>query len=350
MELNSDIPLPQAAPMVAIVANIKSDTAQNTADAEAELDSIETVRAIGVALNRAGCRATLMIADKTLPERLAGEKPDFVFNIAEGIHGRTREAQVPALLDMLHIPYTGSDATTLCIALDKALAKRFLATYRIKTPSYLLLHPGMRKIPPAIQFPVIVKPNAEGSSKGIPDMCIARTREELDALLERNAALYHEDMLVESFVKGREFTVGLIGNEADVTVFSPMEIVYVRTPSDGFKVYSYTVKQDYKQYIQYECPASLDAPVEKRMKADAKKIFLALNCQDFCRIDFRLSEDGRDVYFIEANPLPGLAPDYSDYPMLAGFCGVPYDELIARILRAAIGRTGASLRLAGVEA
>ncbi|MPN51320.1 D-alanine--D-alanine ligase [bioreactor metagenome] len=86
------------------------------------------------------------------------------------------------------------------------------------------------------------------------------------------------------------------------------------------------------------------------MKADAKKIFLALNCQDFCRIDFRLSEDGRDVYFIEANPLPGLAPDYSDYPMLAGFCGVPYDELIARILRAAIGRTGASLRLAGVEA
>ncbi|NCB31174.1 MAG: D-alanine--D-alanine ligase, partial [Clostridia bacterium] len=201
MELNSDIPLPQAAPMVAIVANIKSDTAQNTADAEAELDSIETVRAIGGALNRAGCRATLMIADKTLPERLAGEKPDFVFNIAEGIHGRTREAQVPALLDMLHIPYTGSDATTLCIALDKALAKRFLATYRIKTPSYLLLHPGMRKIPPAIQFPVIVKPNAEGSSKGIPDMCIARTREELDALLERNAALYHEDMLVESFVK-----------------------------------------------------------------------------------------------------------------------------------------------------
>ncbi len=343
MELDSDVPLPQNAPFVAIVANIKTGAAHETTDAEAELDSIDTVRAIGRALNLAGCRAAFVSADRLLPERVAEEKPDFVFNIAEGIRGRAREAQVPALLDMLGVPYTGSDATTLCIALDKALTKRLLATYHIKTPPYALLHPTMRKLPHPIPYPVIVKPNAEGSSKGIPDACIARSPEALAALMERNAVLYGEDMLVEAFVGGREFTVGLLGNGKDVFVFPPMEIVYTQTPPTGFPVYSYTVKQDYTRYVRYECPAKLDAAVEKRMKEYARKVFCALNCQDFARVDLRLSEDGREVNFIEINPLPGLAPGYSDYPMLADFCGVPYDALIAKILRAAVLRTGAAL-------
>ena len=328
-----------------ITANIKTGAELETPDAEAELDSIDTVRAIGRGLNRAVCRAKLYTADRSLPVQLQSETPDFVFNIAEGIRGRGREAQVPALLDMLGIPYTGSDATTLCIALDKALTKRLLATYHVKTPPYFNIHPDTCKLPRALPYPIIVKPNAEGSSKGISDVCVAKNPEELSEILKRNARLYHEDMLAEAFIGGREFTVGLLGNGTQVKVFPPMEIVYKSTPADGCRVYSYSVKQDYTRFVSYECPARLESGVERKMLDAAKKIFLALNCRDFARVDFRLSEDGKDVYFIEINPLPGLAPGYSDYPMLADFCGMGYDELIAKIFRAAVLRTGAPISL-----
>lgn len=349
MELDSDVPLPAGAPLVGIVANIKTGASMELLDAEAELDSMDTVAAMGRALNLAGARAALYLADKTLPEQLLTNKPDFVFNIAEGLTGRSREAQIPALLDMLNIPYTGSDATTLCIALDKALTKRLLATYHIKTPPYQLVRPETSKISHALTYPVIVKPNAEGSSKGIPDACIAKTPEELHALITRNMSLYREDMLVESFVGGREFTVGLLGNGRELTAFSPMEIVYLRQPTGGYNVYNYTVKQDYTKYVRYDCPARIDPLVEKRMTDKARKIFSALNCRDFARIDFRLSPDEQDIHFIEINPLPGLAPGYSDYPMLAEFCGVPYEALICRILKAAVKRSGVSLGLKEAE-
>ncbi|MEG1524966.1 MAG: ATP-grasp domain-containing protein [Clostridia bacterium] len=341
---DSDIPLPKNALIVGIVYNLKKGIAAPTVDAEAELDSIDTVHAIKAALVRQGCRVVLLEADKNLPQKLSETKLDLVFNIAEGINGRDREAQVPALLDMLDIPYTGSDAATLCIALDKALTKRILATYHIKTPPYQLLHPGAPIKLQHVKYPVIVKPNAEGSSKGISDVSIARNAEELTALLTRNLDLYRTEMLVEGFVSGREFTVGIVGNGADTHVFSPMEIVYTRNTQGDYRVYSYTVKQDYTRYVRYECPAHISELAEQKMIRTAKKIYDTLACRDFARIDFRLSDDEREVHFIEINPLPGLAPGYSDFPMLAEFCGVSYDALIERILHAALQRTGAMNR------
>lgn len=329
---------------VGVVYNLKhADTSGSAAlDDQAEYDSMDTVLAIERALQRQGCRTVLLEADEELPEKLRKHRPNFVFNIAEGRGGRAREAQVPALLTLFDIPYTGSDETTLCIALDKALTKRLLATYRIPTPRYRVFEPGKPIPASGLRFPVIVKPNAEGSSKGIPDVCIAQNAAELKSLVEKSMSLYGGSVLAEEYIRGREFTVGLLGNGETVSVFPPMEILYHDTPVPGYNIYNYTVKQAYTKYVSYRCPAELSPELEQEITRLSKKVFLALGCRDFARVDFRLGEDGR-LYFIEINPLPGLAPHYSDYPMLAEFCGMEYDDLVGTVLRAGAARSGVSL-------
>jgi D-alanine-D-alanine ligase len=145
-------------------------------------------------------------------------------------------------------------------------------------------------------------------------------------------------MLVEEYIGGREFTVGIVGNGEDLRVFPPMEIVYLEKKNQ-FNIYSYNVKQNYKKLIRYDCPAALDADTEAEMMNTARKIYEILDCKDFARMDFRLSEDGL-LYFIEINPLPGLAPGYSDFPMLAEFNGVDYASLVRSILKSALKRHG----------
>ena len=331
--LDSD-PLPGL--HVGLTFNLKKGIAGESADSEAEFDQPETIDAIKNALQEAGCQVAMLEADLSLPEALRAQPLDIVFNIAEGHNGRGREAQVPALLNFFGIPFVGSDETTLCIALDKALTKRILATYGIKTPAGRLVPAGQFRLAGPVRFPAIVKPNAEGSSKGISDQAVVQDRTALQALLERNFQLYGQDMLVESFIEGREFPVGLLGNGPDLHVFRPMEVVWLQ-PGTRFAAYNYTVKQNWQQLVRYACPANLEPAAEARMVADARTIFNRLNCRDFARIDFRLDANGVP-WFIEINPLPGLAPGYSDYPMLAGFNGMAYPDLIRGILRAALQR------------
>ncbi|HPE16394.1 MAG TPA: ATP-grasp domain-containing protein [Oscillospiraceae bacterium] len=338
-ERDSEVPLAVPPLTVGILYNLKCGAAAAAPDAEAEFDSMDTVRAIQSALEEGGARTVLMEADASLPERLKDARIDVAFNIAEGIGGRGREAQVPALLALLGIPHTGSDETTLCLALDKALTKRILATYRVRMPRSVLVKCGETPRPGRLRYPVIVKPNAEGSSKGISDASVAETPKELRALLEKNFALYGADMLVEEYIEGREFTVGLLGNDSSLQVFEPMEIIYRRPTQGAYHVYSYPVKQNYRQYVDYACPASLSDAQRGEMKNTARRVFQVLGCRDFARADFRLAEDGR-LYFIEINPLPGLAPHYSDYPMLAEFCGVSHGDLVRAVLSAALARCG----------
>lgn len=343
MENQSD-EVPLAPIKVGVVFNLKHAELSRSAaaDDQAEYDSMDTVLAIERAIQRLGCRTVLMEADENLPEQLRQHRPDIIFNIAEGRGGRAREAQVPALLTLFNIPYTGSDETTLCIALDKALTKRLLATYRIPTPRYRVFEPGVPIRTGGLKFPVIVKPNAEGSSKGIQDVCIAETAAELKSLVEQNVSLYGGSVLAEEFVHGREFTVGLLGNGKSILAFPPMEIVYHDSPISGYNVYNYTVKKEYEKYVSYRCPAEITPELEETLIRLSKKAFLALGCRDFARADFRIDEQGR-VFFIEINPLPGLAPHYSDYPMLAEFCGVAYDDLVGSVLRAGAVRSGVCL-------
>ncbi len=339
---SEDVPLGRV--KIGITYNLKRAvfTPNQAPDAQAEFDSMDTVLAIQSAIEQHGLHTILLEADQDLPQKLAAEKPDFVFNIAEGTGGRAREAQVPALLNLFQIPFTGSDETALCLALDKALCKRLLATYHVPTPRYRAYSPGAPIHTAGLRYPVIIKPNAEGSSKGIPDICIATNARELHALVQKNFSLYGSDVLAEEYIAGREFTVGLLGNGESVKVFPPMEILYHATPIDGYNIYNYTVKQEYEKYVSYACPADLSPELEQRLTRMSKKIFLALGCKDLARVDFRLDANGT-IYFIEINPLPGLAPHYSDYPMLAEFCGVSHEELVYQILCAGANRAGVAL-------
>ncbi|MDD4188794.1 MAG: ATP-grasp domain-containing protein [Eubacteriales bacterium] len=329
-------PLPDGSYKVGLAYNHKKGIKSEVEDLEAEYDNIETINAIKRALEKLNCKVELLEADEGILKKLSTAKTDIVFNIAEGIYGRGREAQVPALLNFLRIPFVGSDETTLCVALDKALAKRLLSTYKIKTPKFQIISdPGMR-ISSRLKYPVIVKPNAEGSSKGISDIALADNPEELKKVLGINFAAYGQSMLIEEFISGREFTVGLVGNGDDLRVFSPMEISY-RSKERKNRIYSYNVKRNYKKYIDYHCPAKFEAGQEEKLISAAKKIFKVLECRDFARIDFRMSTQG-EIYFIEINPLPGLAPGYSDYPMIAEFCGISHKELIKLVLNSALKR------------
>ena len=333
----SDVPWDQGALAVGVVYNLQKGLKTTIPDAEAEYDSLETVYALKSALEAGGHRVVLLEVDEALPEKLRQERIDIAFNIAEGLEGRGREAQIPAMLSFWGIPFTGSDETTLCLALDKALTKQLLISYGIRTPKYALL--SEENPWPAIDlcYPGIVKPNAEGSSKGIANNNIVTSAQDLYDLAHRCIGLYQGAILAEEYIAGREFTVGLLGNGSKVRVFPPMEIIYKKSTQDHFHVYSYNVKKNYKEYITYQCPAALSVKQTNEMTEIAKKVYTSLGCRDLARIDFRMSAGG-EVYFIEVNPLPGLAPAYSDYPMLAEFCGIGYTELINRILLAASQR------------
>jgi D-alanine-D-alanine ligase len=335
-ETTGDVPLPSGELTVGVIFNSKGENQGKTEDAQAEYDSLDTVYAIRAALQRAGCAVELFEADATLPGELVRRPIDLAFNIAEGLRGRGREAEVPALLNLLNIPFTGSDETALAIALDKELCKRLARSEGVPTPESVVAadQAGLARAE-ALRFPLIVKPNAEGSSKGIGELCLARDSRELERVVCRALADYGEPMLCEEYIEGREFTVGLLGNGAETRVFPPMEIIF-RTDTH---VYSYGVKQDYQRYVDYACPAHLSPEAERTMRDYARRVFTLLGCRDFGRVDFRMDGAG-NIFFIEINPLPGLAPGYSDYPMLAAFSGVAYDGLVACVLRAALRRLG----------
>jgi len=341
-EKSGDVPLPPAARVVGVIFNAKKKGGEGLRDEEAEYDNPETVLAIRDAVVSGGYCAVLLEADNSLPNKLAETHIDIAFNIAEGIRGRGREAEVPALLNLLGIPFTGSDETALCIALDKALAKRVLGTYGVPTPGYAVLETAEDAWDAVLRYPVIMKPNAEGSSKGIPDACIAKSPKELYALAEANLARYGQPMLAEEYIDGREFTVGILGNGGEARAFPPMEIIFREDAGIDYRIYSYDVKQDYERFVRYACPADLSAAEAGEMAQLALRAFHALGCCDSTRVDFRMDGAGR-IYFIEINPLPGLAPGYSDYPMLAEFNGVSYNALVLSVLRAGAARCGVAL-------
>lgn len=323
---------------VGIAYNLKKGITSDAVDIEAEYDSFDTIAAIRNVFVDNGIKTELLEADSDFVERLKKNKVDIVFNIAEGTFGRGREAQVPAILNFLGIPFSGSDETTLGLSLDKALTKRYLSTFNIVTPKYQLIKSSDFILDPDLTFPLIVKPNDEGSSKGISDLAIVDNEEQLVRLVSKNLNLYGRPLLLEEYIKGREFTVGVLGNGADTRVFEPMEISYLSEERQN-RIYSYNVKVNYKKYVEYICPPKLDKETTEMMKKTAAEIYTALDCRDFSRIDFRLSDDGI-LYFIEINPLPGLAPGYSDYPMLAEFCGMDYNSLILNVLNSALKRYG----------
>ncbi|MEX1376335.1 MAG: ATP-grasp domain-containing protein [Eubacteriales bacterium] len=318
-------------PSVGFTFNLK----RSKSEEEAEFDSIETIEAIKKSLESNGYKVVLLEVDKSLPEKLLSNHLDIIFNIAEGANGRSREAQVPALLDFFNLKFTGSDATTLCICLDKALCKNVVIPHGVKTPAFQVIESADFVLDKNIKFPVIVKPNAEGSSKGISSVSVVKSKKQLKDLVGYLLSNASQTLLLEEYIKGREFTVGVLGNGSDAYALRPMEIEFLNAAENT--VYDYSVKQDYQSKVKYVCPANISDKTEKVMMETAVKIYNILGCKDLSRIDFMLNEKN-ELYFIEINPLPGLAPGYSDMPMIAEKNGISYESLINMVLSAAIKR------------
>lgn len=322
---------------IALTYNLKKGKPSLNEDDEAEFDTLETVCRIRSAIEKTGCRVILMEATRSIVQAIQSQPVDMVFNFAEGLKGRGRESQVPALLSLLSIPFTGSDETTLGVGLDKALSKRIVSTERIKTPRFQVFHTAGDPLRKTLRFPLIVKPNAEGSSKGILETSLAEDESQLRRLVSRILVQYEEPALVEEYIPGREFTVGLLGNGSAVEILPPMEILFHNSDTP---FYSYRVKKHADVLIDYRCPADLDPALEKKIRKTALKIFSVLQCRDVARIDLRVSDRDGEPYFIEINPLPGLVDGYSDLTLIARAVGMDYDRLIRRILNEALCRHG----------
>ena len=312
-----------------------------------EFDRLETVEAIAEVLRGEGHDVALLGDGRELLRRVLDDPPDFVWNLAEGQGvGRSREARVPAALEMLGIPYSGSDPLTLAVSLDKDVSRRLVRSRGVRIPKATLVTPGADPgateravgvvFSDAADYPVIVKPAFEGSSKGIRGRCLAEGAAEAVAAAIRLAGEYEQPVLVEEFIDGDEVTVGLVGNGEQVEVVGVMRIV--PKGSAARFVYSLEVKRDWRRRVDYEAPALLSAEVMRRLIEEARLAFDALGCRDLARIDFRFRDDL--PYFIEANPLPGLAPATSDLVILARGHGLDHADLIRKVLRAALDRVG----------
>ena len=322
---------------VGLIYNLKRVAAdkEGSRDDEAEFDSPKTVAAIREAIASYGHEVVELEATRELPTILPAASIDLAFNIAEGFQVRSREALVPALLELLDIPYTGSDPTTLSLALDKAMAKRLCAAAGVATAPFVVMTSGRERLPRGFTFPALAKPLAEGSSKGVSKMSVVASEKELRALVSELAGKYRQPILCESFLPGREFTVGVLG-ERRPRVLPPMEIVFLNEATEH-PIYSFDAKLDFSENIRYDAPAKVDPALAKQLEHTARAAFVALGCRDVGRIDLRLDAAGR-VNFIECNPLPGLTPGWSDLVLIAKSAGMDYRTLIAEIMAPAIRR------------
>jgi D-alanine-D-alanine ligase len=307
-------------------------------DAFEEFDSPDAVGQIRDAIASFGHDVFALDAGPGIVDALRETRPDFVFNLAEGTGGRCREAHVPALLELLGIPYAGSDPLTLCVTLDKPSAKRMIASGPFPTPAFAVCRDAGEADRVDLPFPVIVKPAFEGSSKGVR---LASRATDAGALRERVRFVtegYAQDAIVEAFVPGPEVTVGVVGNGDGARVLGMMEIVPKTMPNETF-VYSLEVKRDWKNQVAYRVPPDLPASVLDGLSRCALGIYRLLGCRDFSRIDFRVDRDGVPQ-FIECNPLPGLCPGYGDLPIMAEARGISHRELVGEILGHALARHG----------
>jgi D-alanine-D-alanine ligase len=304
-------------------------------DAFEEFDSEATVGHLCSALSALGHEVVRLGAGPGIIDMLRKGRPDIVFNIAEGEGGRCREAHVPALLEMLGIPYVGSDPLTLCVTLDKPVAKRLVAAEGFATPKFRTFRSADEFAGEDLAFPVIVKPAFEGSSKGVRLSSRAASPAQAREMIQFVTGTYRQEAIVEEFVTGPEATVGLLGNE-NPRVVGIMEIAPKKVPNEEF-VYSLEVKRDWENQVEYRCPPPFPRGVVDEIERCALGIYRALGCRDFSRIDFRIDAKGVPQ-FIECNPLPGLSPGYGDLPIMADRMGMSYRSLVSEILSHALSR------------
>jgi D-alanine-D-alanine ligase len=299
----------------------------------AEFDHPKTIEAIEGALHDLGYETDRIGHIRALAKRLvAGERWDLVFNIAEGLRGFGREAQVPALLDAYDIPYTFSDPLLLTLTLHKGMTKRVIRDLGIPTPAFAVVESPEEIAGVQLPFPLFAKPIAEGTGKGVTAASKIADRAELEGVCLTLLKTFHQPVLVESFLPGREFTVGIIGSGAAAFAPAVLEVHFLKEAEQ--EVYSYLNKEEWHGRIEYHLA---DDPMAKLAQKTALTAWRGLGCRDGGRIDLRADADGIPQ-FMEVNPLAGLRPGHSDLPILCELAGMPYRELIAGIMRSALER------------
>jgi len=324
---------------IALVYDLRDDyRALGLSEEEvAEFDSVETVDALAQAVEALGCEVERVGRGQALAARLVeGERYDLVFSIAEGVKGRSREAQVPALCELFDQPYVFSDPLTMSASLDKAVAKRLVRDAGVKTPKFAVAERSAEEVAGWAEFPAFVKPLAEGTGKGCEAASLVHTKAELQDAVTRLILRYRQPALVERYLPGREFTVGIVGNGDAARVLGVCEIVL--KPHAEANVYSLHNKELCEELVTYAPADDEEARLAGARGLDA---YRALECRDAARIDFR-SDAGGEPYFLEANPLAGLNPSHSDLPILAAQNGIAFVKLIGMILDAGLARYGRS--------
>jgi len=345
---------------VALLANLKKNAPTwvgMSPDYWDDLDSEETINAISAALESGGHQVTFVEGDVTLYDRLRELRPDICFNITEGHFGDSREAQVPAMLEMLRIPYTGSRLLTLALSLDKPMTKRVLSYHSLPTPPFQVFERLDEVLDPEMQFPLFVKPSREGTGMGITAESVVYDMGQLLRQLRQLFERYDQPVLAERFIEGREITVGMVGNlsspvawrlpddeearriSGGLLFFPPLEVDMTRYPAEEAGVYTNRIKTVLAHEFYYLCPAPLTEDQVEELNWLAAATFRVTGCFDVARVDFRLDANDNDKpYILEINPLPGLNPEYSDLAIEAQADGWSYDVLVNRILDEAIER------------
>jgi D-alanine-D-alanine ligase len=305
----------------------------------AELDREDTVEAIEQAASHLGHQVERIGHGQQLVERLAaGDRWDLVFNICEGLHGIAREAQVPAVLDLYKIAYTFSDPLVMAVSLHKGMTKAILGSHGIATSPYTEVHSPSDCDRVDLSYPLFVKPIAEGTGKGVTPQSKVLNRQELKTRCEELLARYRQPVLVEPFLPGREFTVGLVGTGDSAKALGTLEIILKNEAEP--EVYSYLNKEKCEELVEYPLVLPTD-PVVAKAEAIALAAWRALGCRDAGRVDLRCDAAGNPLV-MELNPLAGLHPSHSDLPMLGTALGLAYHELIDMIIRSAATRVSRS--------
>ncbi len=323
--------------------NLVENYSHRLSDKYAEWDDAETIDAVKNAIEKAGHEVVLIEADESAFGKLKAEKPDIVFNMAEGEGGAARESYIPAMLEMLGIPHTASDAITVGICHDKSRCKEILTQHNIPTPSFRIID-SYSNANPKVKFPCFVKPLHEGSSKGIYNSSVVKNKADLNREISRILNDYDQPSIIEDFLEGREFTVAVLGNGEKTRVLPIVEINLACVPEGFNPIYSYEVKwffdtRENKLDI-FTCPAKIGTRLRKKIEKICLDAFKALRIKDWARIDVRCDRQN-NPYIIEVNPLPGILPnpdDNSCFPKAAREAGMDYDTLIQTVLNMAARR------------
>lgn len=328
---------------IALVVNTRT----SETEFEVEYEPVNTINLIRHGIEATGHEYLFIEADEDFFEDVKRLRPDLVFNRAEGLRGESRESHVPAMLEMLGIPYVGSNVLTTAIGLNKAWTKKILSYHGIETSVFYICGNAHQAGRIKEGFPFILKPNEEGSSMGINEDNVVYNKRELRAKMAKMLEDYQQPILIEQFIQGREFSTGLLGRPEDEPEVLPiLEIDFSKFP-EAKGVFGQKAKTILDSLDHYVCPAEIHKSLKQRLERISLAIWHCLGVRDFARIDFRM-DAYKKIYFLEINPLPGMdfdtvENDLSFYPYMAMKSGYSYDDLIRRLLESACSRYGLKL-------